>query len=203
MRAPRFSFAGVALVLTVLVLAGSASLAVYGLGDRQAARTADIGGPFTLTGAGGRTVTDRDLLGRPFAIFFGYTRCPDVCPTTLAEMDAAREAIGPAADALTVVFVTVDPEHDDPDYVQTFVGSFAHPVIGLSGTPEAIDAAAKAYRVYYAKVRGPDGDYLIDHTATVYLMGPDGRFQGTISYTEDHASRVAKLRRLIGAPEAS
>jgi len=197
-KTPRPSFTVVAAILVAVLAVVTAVVALDGSGRwRPAADGPAIGGPFTLAAAGGRVVTDRDLLGRPFAIFFGYTRCPDVCPTTLAEMDAARDAIGPAADALTVVFVSVDPEHDTPDSVQDFVGSFAHPVLGLTGTTAEIERATTAYRVYFAKVPQPDGDFLIDHTAAVYLMDAEGRFTGAISYGEDHESRVAKLRRLI------
>lgn len=199
MKARRPSFAVVAAILVAVLAVVTAVVALDGTGRwRPAADAPAIGGPFTLAGAGGRVVTDRDLLGRPFAIFFGYTRCPDVCPTTLAEIDAARDAIGPAADALTVVFVSVDPEHDTPDQVQDFVGSFAHPVLGLTGTAAEIDAVTRAYGVYFAKVPQPDGDFLIDHTAAVFLMDAVGRFAAAISYDEDHDSRVAKLRRLIG-----
>lgn len=199
MRRPRLSFAGVALVLTLLVIAATALVVVRTIDDRRetAADAARIGGPFALTAAGGRQVTDRDLRGRPFAIFFGYTRCPDVCPTTLAEIDAARDEIGPSSDGLQVVFVSVDPERDSPESLQDFVGSFRHPVLGLTGTPEQVAAITAAYRVFYEKAPGADGDYLINHTAAVYLMDGEGRFTGTISYQEDHAAMVAKLRRLM------
>ncbi len=191
----------VLLALAWGAVAVAAGALVYGMGPAPSGTEGGgaIGGPFTLRAAGGRTLTDEDFRGAPFAIFFGYTRCPDVCPTTLADLDVARDELGAAGDALKVVFVSVDYERDDPDGLQDFVGSFAHPVIGLTGSREEIEAIAAAYRVHYEKVPGEGGDYTVNHTAAVYLMDGEGRFTGTIGYGEAQDSALAKLRRLIEA----
>ncbi|SON56966.1 BsSco [Hartmannibacter diazotrophicus] len=192
---PRTLYFGIAWGL-VAIMTAVLAYAVIGTRAPDQKTGVAIGGPFTLEGAGGKPVTDKDLAGKPFAIFFGYTHCPDVCPTTLAEMDAARDELGDLATGFTVVFVSVDYERDTPDSLQSYVGSFKYPVIGLTGTKEQIEAIGKEYRVYYEKIPGEDGDYTMNHTASVYLMDGKGRFKGTVNYNEDHDNVVAKLKRL-------
>ncbi|WP_113156957.1 SCO family protein [Nitratireductor sp. OM-1] len=158
--------------------------------------TADIGGPFTLTAEDGTTVTEADFLGKPTAIFFGFTFCPDVCPTTLYELSGLIDDLGADADRLNFAFVSVDWERDGPEQLALYTSSFDDRIQGLAGTEEQIEAITKAYRVYYRKVPTDDGDYTIDHTASVYLMNGEGGFVGTLSYGEAHDSMLEKLRQL-------
>lgn len=138
---------------------------------------ADIGGPFELVDHTGKTVTDKSFHGQFVLLFFGYGFCPDVCPTELANMAAAMDILGPKADKVTPVFISVDPERDTPEFLNDYVKNFHPRLVGLTGTPEDIAAVAKAFKVYYAKSRESAGDdYLMDHTSYVYLMGPDGKF---------------------------
>ena len=134
-----------------------------------------VGGPFALTDQNGQTVTDASLRGEPFLVFFGYTHCPDVCPTTLADMSQMLNALGKTQKA-RVLFITVDPERDTPAVLKDYVSNFDPRITALTGTPEAIAAAEKAYRVYSKKVPTDGGDYSMDHTSIVYLMDKDGAF---------------------------
>lgn len=137
----------------------------------------DIGGPFQLIDQHGKPVTDKTFRGQYMLIYFGYGFCPDVCPTELANIAAALDALGPKAENVAPIFITVDPERDTPEFLADYVVNFHPRLIGLTGTPENIKAAAKAYKVYYGKAKKPgEAEYLMDHTSFVYLMGPDGRF---------------------------
>ena len=137
----------------------------------------DIGGPFELVDHNGRTVTDETFRGRYLLIYFGYGYCPDVCPTELANIAAALDVLGPKAEHVEPLFITVDPERDTAEFLSEYVVNFHPRLTGLTGTPEQVSAVAKSYKVYYAKANQPGGaDYLMDHTGFVYLMGPDGRF---------------------------
>lgn len=155
------------------------------------------GGPFRLVNQNGAVVTDADLKGKPFAVFFGFTHCPEICPTTLWEMSQALKDLGPDADRLSVAFVSVDPERDRPEMLKQYLQSFDPRIMGLTGTPEEVAAAAKAYRVYWRRVPTSDGDYTMDHSAMVYLMDRDGQFTDTIAYGSPAPDRLAALRRLI------
>jgi protein SCO1/2 len=136
---------------------------------------AAIGGPFTLTAQDGRSISDKDLRGHPFLVFFGYTHCPDTCPTSLFEISEVLKVLGSDKD-IKVLFVTVDPERDTPAAMGDYLSSFDPRFIGLSGSPEATAAIEKAYRVYTRKVSGQNGEYSMDHTAIIYLMDKEGRF---------------------------
>jgi protein SCO1 len=160
---------------------------------------AAIGGPFELTSHEGKRFKSGDLKGKPFALFFGFTNCPDVCPTTLLELTNRMAELGADADKLRIVFVTVDPEKDTPEFMKRYIANFDKRVIGLTGTPAEIAAIAKAYRAVYAKVKTKD-DYTMDHTATVYLMDAQGRFVSTIAYQEAAETQRAKLKRLVAGP---
>ncbi|HMN87259.1 MAG TPA: SCO family protein [Bauldia sp.] len=164
---------------------------------QNAVVTATIGGPFTLTDQNGGTVTDASLRGHPSAMFFGYTFCPDVCPTTLSEASTWLQDLGPDADRLKIYFVTVDPERDDQKSIHDYLTAFDPRITGLTGTRAQIDQMLKAYRVYSRKVPRDDGSYLMDHTASVYLLDGTGRFTGIIDYQEQTESAMAKLRKLI------
>ncbi|WP_434053189.1 MAG: SCO family protein [Roseibium sp.] len=164
---------------------------------------AAIGGPFELVDGNGETVTDATFAGKPLVLFFGFTYCPDVCPTTLSELQGWIEALGPDADRLNYAFVTVDPERDTPDVMRDYVWAFDKRIAPLTGSREQIDAVIKAYRVYAKKVPLDDGDYTMDHSAAVYLMNSDNKFVGTIAYAEAEETALQKLRRLIANAPAS
>ena len=188
--------------LVALVL-GAGLLAMFA-GDRtpapevEGAYADSVGGPFALTAPDGSRVTDETLKGTPFAIFFGFTRCPDVCPTTLSRMAQLRKQLGPDGDKFRIVFVSVDPGYDSPEDIGRYVELFGTPILGLTGTDAEVNAAVKAYRAFYEKVPTKAGDYTIDHTASVYLMDADGRLQSIIAYDETAANALAKLKRLVG-----
>jgi protein SCO1 len=182
----------------------AAFTAMVGGQDRQPTQSApisvaDIGGPFTLTDTAGNPFTEKNLSGRPSAIFFGFTFCPDICPTTLYELAGLMEALGPQADAIDFVFVSVDWERDGPQQVSRYLQAFDGRMIGLSGTQAEIEAAADAFKIHVERVPLEDGGYTMDHTASVLLMGPDGRFTGTLDYDEPMETKLGKLRRLAGA----
>jgi len=183
-------------------LAAALALAAIGLGalvhDQPGApASAAIGGPFTLE-TGGGTMSDKDLRGAPFLVFFGYTHCPDVCPTTLAQLSEVLRALGPDA-RIKVLFVTVDPERDTPKLMQDYAGSFDPRIIGLSGDRAAIDHMMKAYRVYARKVPEKDGGYSMDHSAIVYLMDRDGKFLHAFNVERPPDQAAAELRPLLAA----
>jgi protein SCO1/2 len=140
--------------------------------------TALIGGPFELTDQTGKRVTGQDFRGKYMLVFFGYTFCPDVCPGTLQVVSAALDRLGPAGDAIVPIFITVDPARDTPEVMRDYAKAFHPRLVALTGSEADIDKAARAYRVYYAKVKGSgnDKDYLMDHAAFLYLMDKDGKF---------------------------
>jgi protein SCO1/2 len=161
------------------------------------AAMATIGGPFTLTGTDGKPFASSRLNGKPAAIFFGFTNCPDVCPTTLARLVKLRKQLGQGDDALSIVFVTVDPERDGPAEVGSYAGLFNAPVIGLTGSTADIERVKKQFGVFSQKVDQPDGSYSVDHTASVFLMDRNGTFVATLSPEEGDAVALAKIRRLL------
>ncbi len=184
----------------VAILAAVATLGVFGYklkmpDQAQMPMAAAVGGPFALTDQNGKRVTDKDLLGKPFVVFFGFTNCPDICPTTLLELTNRMEELGPLADNIRLVMITVDPEQDTSDHLKTYLSNFDRRLIGLTGTAREIADVARAYRAIYEKVPTKAG-YTMNHTATVYLMGADGKFKGTIAYQEKQALQLEKLRRL-------
>ena len=192
--------------IIVSVLAAFAGFAAVALGTayivsmRQAGSgvgVAAVGGPFELVDDNGTPVTERTLAGKPSAMYFGYTFCPDVCPTTLLDMSRWIKQLGPEADKLNYVFVTIDPERDTRKLMHEYLSSFDRHIRGFTGTPEQVAKIAREYRVYYKKVPTDDGGYLMDHSAIVYLMGPDEKLVSIIAYQEDDASALAKLRNLL------
>ncbi|SHL50857.1 SCO family protein [Roseibium suaedae] len=156
-----------------------------------------IGGPFSVVDGNGQPVTDADMKGKPSLYLFGFTFCPDVCPTTLSDMQGWISALGPDADKLNFAFVSVDPERDTPDVMRDYVAAFDSRIKPLTGSREQIDGMLKAYRVYSKKVPLDDGGYTMDHSAAVFLMDADNHFFGTIAYGEAEESALAKLRRMI------
>jgi protein SCO1/2 len=188
----------IAWAAVILVLAVLAYTLLAGESGRQLLRIADadIGGPFDLVRADGTRITDRDLAGHPYAIFFGFTHCPEVCPTTLYEAGGWLEQLGEEDSGFRFYFVTVDPARDTPEVLSEYMTSFPK-ITGITGDEAGIEQIKKEYKVFAQKVPLEDGDYTMDHTATVYLMDGDGHFFGTIAWREDSDTAVAKIRRLI------
>jgi protein SCO1/2 len=191
------------LVMTVAFFAGlvvcfGAVLIVTGrVSAPVAQQVAAIGGPFKLVDQNGKAVTDQDLKGHPFLVFFGFTHCPDVCPTTLFEVSEVLRALGPDADRTRALFITVDPERDTPAVMKDYLSSFDPHLSGLSGDPATVAAVAKTYRVYFKKVPLEQGGYTMDHTAIVYLMDKDGRFVSPFSLKRTPDAAAADLRRYL------
>lgn len=198
-RTQQLKIAIAVLSLCLVVLVGLIGLIAFRPGASPVETPAvSIGGPFELTAQDGRRMSERDIAGKPFAVFFGFTHCPDVCPTTLWEMSEALKALGTDGEDVRMLFIAVDSERDTPEVLSPYLQSFDPRIVGLSGTPEEIEQVVKAYRVFWEKVPGTDGDYTINHTASVFLMDAGGRFAGTISYGEPSNVRLEKLRQLIG-----
>ena len=162
-----------------------------------AALPAGPGGAFALTASDGTTFTERNLAGRPFAIYFGFTRCPEVCPTSLAKLARLRAKLGSDGARLAIVFVSVDPGHDKPADIGRYVTLFGTPIIGLTGSETQLAQITKAYGVYVAKVPQPGGDYTIDHTAATYLMDANGQFSNLITHDDTDEAALVKLRQLV------
>ena len=158
---------------------------------------AAIGGPFRLTDQNGRTVTDGDLKGEPYLVFFGFTHCPDVCPTTLMELSDVLDKLGPDAARIHALFITVDPERDTPAELKDYLSGFNPRFEGLTGDPAAIAEVAKGYRVYMKKVPLDGGDYTMDHTALVYLMDKNGKFVAPFNLKRRPEDAAADLRRYM------
>ena len=180
----------------VLALAIVAS-GLYGYTTLTRSGSTGIGaGSYTLATADGQVFNHDSLKGQPSMLFFGYTHCPDVCPTTMAEMAGWYEKLGEEAKELKAFFVTVDPERDTGDVVRDYVSWAVH-VQGVTGSRAETDKAIAAWRVFAEKVPGSDGDYTMNHTASVFLVDASGNFAGTIAYQEDSATAVGKLRKLL------
>ena len=156
-----------------------------------------IGGPFTLTGTDGKPFASSRLNGRPAAIFFGFTHCPDVCPTTLARLARLRRELGSGDESFSIVFVSVDPERDTPAEVGNYMQLYDTPVIGLTGTLAQIEQVKKQFGVYSRKVEQPGGSYSVDHTASVILLDKNGQFVATLSPEEGDQVALEKLKRII------
>lgn len=191
--------------IAVLLLAAGLGIAVLtaprGTALLGGSGEALVGGPFTLTDHRGKTVSEKAFHGRYMLVFFGYTFCPDVCPTELQVMMAARDMLGARAKEITPVFVTIDPTRDTPEVMASYVENFGADLVGLTGTPEQIAAIAKAYRVYYAKAGQTETpDYLMDHSSIVYLMGPDGTYVKHFTYTTDARALAEALEKAMADP---
>jgi cytochrome oxidase Cu insertion factor (SCO1/SenC/PrrC family) len=200
----RTGLLAVVLVLGALIFA---ALQVH----RQAEQTAGaktttmpaVGGPFSLTDQNGNPVTEAAFTGKLMLVYFGYTFCPDVCPTALTEMGMAIEALGPAGDKVAPVFITVDPARDTPEHLKEYLSYFHPRFVGLTGTAEQVAAAAKAYRVYYAKAKtgaasASDAlDYLVDHTSIIYLMAPEGSLKAHFPHGIGADAMAKKIRELL------
>ena len=192
----------VRLLIWGLVAIAAAGLAVLVLSPRAtqsgqpSTASVSLGGPFNLTGADGRPFSSSQLAGQPYAIFFGFTHCPDVCPTTLARLVRLRNRMQAGAEPFTIVFVTVDPERDGPKEVASYTSLFGAPVVGLTGTPAQIAQVKRQFGIFSQNVPDEDGGYTVDHTATVLLFDRKGAFVATISPEEGDGPALDKLKRL-------
>jgi protein SCO1/2 len=180
----------------LVIFLGVFLYATGNLGSGSAGASA-IGGPFTLTDQNGKPITDNDMKGKPFLVFFGYTHCPDVCPTSLFEISELMHALGKDADKTRAMFITVDPERDTPAVMKDYLSSFDPHLIGATGDRKQIDAAEKVYRVYAQKVPTGNGDYSMDHTALIYLMDKQGRFVAPFNLKRSPEAAAADLRKYM------
>lgn len=200
-RGPRF--APIAMTIAALLVLAAGALLALSLrggpgGSGGGVLSSAIGGPFHLVDQNGKPFTDANLQGKWHLVFFGYTHCPDVCPTTLNELSLALDKLGKEKRSeVDVVFITVDPERDTPAVLKSYVQSFDAPIIALSGSADQIKQAAQDYHVYYAKHPRSDGGYDMDHSAVVYVMDPKGRFTATITPDEAAKAIEAKLQKLV------
>lgn len=169
--------------------------AIFLITGRDGSASSTIGGSFTLTDQDGKIVTDADFKGKPMLVFFGYTHCPDVCPTTLFDVSEVLRALGSDADKTQALFITIDPERDTAPVMKDYLSSFDPHLRGLTGTVDAITSAEKVYRVYAKKVPGENGEYAMDHTALVYLMDKKGQFVAPFNLKRKPAEAAADLRK--------
>jgi len=191
-------FATLALLAALLIAGASYYLANQPRGQISIG-TALVGGPFSLTDHTGRKVTEKDFLGKYMLVFFGYTYCPDLCPTELQVISAALDSLGAKADDIQPIFISFDPQRDTPEVLKQYISNFHPRFVGLTGTPEEIAIAAKAYRVFYSKLEnssGPD-TYLMDHSTITYLMDKQGKFLKHFSYSTDAAGLSQALEKII------
>ena len=182
-------FAGLVVFLAVFL---------YATGQFGNSGTSTVGGPFKLTDQNGKTITETDFNGRPFLVFFGYTHCPDVCPTTLFDMSEVMRALGPDADRTAGLFISVDPDRDSPKVLKDYLSSFDPHLRGATGDQAELDKVEKEYRVYAKKVpTGKNGDYSMDHSAIVYLMDKNGRFVAPFRLDRKPQESAAELRKYL------
>jgi len=196
-------WAMVAACLGILVVLGGGFGGAGFVGQRLAEGTdiapAKLGGPFSMTSQAGETVTEKTYAGKPWLVFMGFTHCPDICPTTLAEMSSWFDALGAEAADLRGFLISVDPERDTIENLALYMSSFDKRIVALRPGPGELERFAKAYKVYFKKVPLGDGGYTMDHTAGVLLFDRSGNFSGTIALEETRDAALAKLRRLINA----
>jgi protein SCO1 len=187
---------GLLIALAAAVALSTAGVKLPALTQRALPLASVIGGPFELAATTGGTVSSESLKGKPLAVFFGFTFCPDVCPTTLLDLSTAIKQLGADADRMNYLFVSVDPGRDTIEQLKLYLSSFDPRIIGATGTEAQIADMVRKYRAVYEKVTTKDG-YTINHTATTYLMDARGQFHGTLAYQENADVVVAKLKRLI------
>lgn len=158
-----------------------------------------FGDPFTLVDQRGEEITEAAFRGKPSAVFFGFTYCPEICPTTLYELDGWLDQMGSDGEDIRAYFVTVDPERDTPEVMNAYVGNVSDRIVGITGEPARVEAMAKSFGIYMNKVELDGGDYTMDHTASIILLDSTGDFMGTIAYGENPETALAKLKRLAAS----
>ena len=195
---PRIAFVLLAAIAVVIAITAGRFMMVDG--GKPQASAINIGGPFTLTDHTGKRVTQKDFEGQYMLIYFGYTFCPDVCPTSLSIMADALDMLSPEQLAkVTPVFISVDSDRDTPEVMASYVPHFHEKLVGLGGSKAEIKAVAKAYKAYFAKVNedDPDGNYTMDHSSITYLMGPDGAYVAHFNHGTDAAVMAARLKEIL------
>ena len=190
------------LAMTAALLAGAAALAAIAIvlwprGGEVAISPSAVGGPFSLTDQNGRRVTEADFRGKPVLVFFGFTNCPDVCPTALFEMSEVLRRLGPDAEKVNAIFISVDPARDTPEKLKDYLQSFHDRISALTGSQADIDAVTKAYKAYAKRVPLEGGNYTMDHSAIVYLMDKNGRFVAPFNLKRPADEAAADLRRYL------
>lgn len=186
------------------VFGGELAVPAAGGGGMQLPAGVSLGGPFTLVNQASQPVTERDFAGQWMLVYFGFTFCPDVCPTELGTIAAAVDAMGPAGAAVTPVLISIDPQRDTPAALADYVGRFHPRMQGLTGTPEQVAEAARRYRVFFARVQRPDNtDYLMDHSSFIYLVGPDARVRALFRPETSPEAMAASVSGQIRAAERS
>jgi protein SCO1/2 len=187
------------LIVLAAFVAGAFALTagVMLLAPSEKTRPSSVGGPFELVNQDGKTVTEKDYLGKPLLVFFGFTHCPDICPTTLFEVSEVFNRLGPDAEKVSAIFVTVDPERDTPEKLKLYLSSFHPRISALSGSEAQIEAIKKVYYVYAKRVPLDGGGYTMDHTSVVYLMDRQGKFVAPFNLKRDADAAAAELRRRL------
>lgn len=183
--------------IVVVMAAGVGALTFDWYRSQNTARA--FGAPFTLVDARGEEITEAAFKGTPSVLFFGFTHCPEVCPTTLFELDGWLKQLGDDGAAINAYFVTVDPERDTPEIMATYTGNVSDRIVGISGEPDRVWEMARSFGIYWKRVELEDGDYTVDHTASILLLDSSGDFAGTIAYGEDPDNALAKLKRLAAS----
>jgi protein SCO1 len=185
--------------IAVLFIAGFAAAYSFRFtpGGSQSQGRGVAGGPFSLSDPSGKRVTDQDFRGKLMLVFFGYTHCPDVCPTELQNMTEIIGKLGPDAKQIAPIFISVDPARDTPEALSTYVNNFSPHITGLTGTQDEIANVAKAYRVYYKKAGGSGDNYSVDHSAFVYLMGRDGNYITHFLFNTPPETVLKEIRKYI------
>ncbi len=189
-----------AVLATICLAVGVISWGMVWFAGRDpdgAGATTAIGGAFTLTDADGKSFSSEKLNGKPYLLFFGFTYCPEICPTTLFDLTQDLKELGKDADKLNVVFITVDPERDTPELIKTYLSNFDPRFIGLTGSLDATAEVARKFKAFYRKVPSKDGGYTMDHQVTIYMMDAKGRFALASNYQESQDIRVQKIKRLL------
>jgi protein SCO1/2 len=186
------------------ILVGMVVLMAAGIGwlsydwYREKNSSQPYGAPFALTDQQGNEITEAAFRGHPSAVFFGFTHCPEICPTTLFEMDGWLKTIGDEGKDIRAYFVSVDPERDTPEILNNYVGNVSDRITGITGDPAKVQAMTKSFGIFSKKVDLDGGDYTMDHTASIILLDKSGDFAGTIAYGENPDTAIAKLKRLAG-----
>ncbi len=198
MRIIRYALLAILIVGLALLAALLGYQQVYQGTDKSLTAGTELGAPFKLIDHNGNPITEAAFKGKPTLLYFGFTRCPEVCPTTLYEMSGWFEALGEEGKDLQAFFITVDPERDTPEIMKGYAEAFTDRVTGITGDPEEVRRLLAAWRIYYEKIPiDDDGDYTMDHTASVFLLDRNSRFIGTIAYQENRDTALAKLERLM------
>ena len=185
-----------ALIAALVIALGVAVFAIVVSVQSQRTAEAPFGVPFALVDDKGEPITEAAFRGQPTVLFFGFTHCPEICPTTLYELDQWFTALGPEGEKIKAYFITVDPERDTPDVLRDYITSVNPRVTGITGDPDKVSEMAQGYAVYFKRIELDGGDYTMDHTASVFLLDSNGVFRKTIAWGEPAETAVAKLRDL-------